>query len=309
MGEGATGQDAAPEAASFWDQTHEGTAGSKGGGGYLSHEYPEALARRRFEAERRQVQRWLEAHNHGSRACLDVGCADGTWLRSLAPAFERSCGIDVSEHAVAHVEQKLVPEHGGALTVHCSGLLEFEPADRFDLIFVGGVLMYIEDEDLDDAVQRLTRWLAPGGLLILRETVHRRETYYRDSPLSPGLFADRDAPRRPYRAIYRPRRLIVDRLMQGGLEVLERKDNSAYKLSDMTETQLLLVDRLLGGALRGDRARAERWARRIHAWRWLTLYPLYFAKRLLSSRPWKLENAWFVCRRPDDVNDRGEHTG
>ncbi len=296
-------EEAEPESASFWEQTHEDAAGSRGGGGYLTHEYPSALARHRFDAEWRLVQRWLRAYPHGSGACLDVGCADGTWLRSLAPRYERSCGIDVAEHAVAYVSETLVPEHGGSLTAHHAGLLDFDPPARFDLIFVGGVLMYIEDEDLEAAVEKLRGWLAPGGLLILRETVHRRETWYRDAPLSPGLFADPDAPRGPYRAIYRPRRLIGEHLSRGGLELLATRDNVAYKLSDMTETQLLLVDRLLGGALGKDRARAERWAERIHAWRWLTLYPLYFAKRLLSSRPWKLENAWFVCRRPAGEED------
>ncbi len=282
----------------FWDGVTRGTADSQQTG-YLTPDWPDALGINRFRGEWNQVSRWLRRYRVARDACLDVGCGTGIWLEHLAPRFERAEGVDISEEMVGRARALLEARGVTHATVRCASVVDLaaEAQHRYDLIFVGGVLMYINDEDLAEVIQSLRAMLADGGLLVVRETTHRGSTRYRDTPLLPGLLADPDAERRPYYAIYRTPRVIRDALAANGLQVRTWGANRHYKVSDLTEGQLWAVNKLLRGKLRGDRARAEKWARRLHRMRWLTTLPYYYVCHATRLPAWRMENHWFVCSR------------
>jgi len=288
----------------FWEQAHQ-ESGDAPVGGYLTQDYPVALARARYAGEWSQVSGWLAKSEIEKKSCLDVGCGDGTWLNRFAESFEKVHGMDISQDAVDKIAARAKKNGQTHISVSCGSVLEHEPqSTTYDLIFVGGVLMYLEDEELNFALSKLRSWLSPGGLLILRESVHREQTWYRDSPLSPGLFTDPDAAPRPYQAIYRPPETLSSALGMTGFEILQMDINRHYKFSDMTETQLMGINRILGGRLRENRKLAEAWAEAIYRWRAFTLFPLYAFKRLLFRRPWKVENYWYLCQSAEQTGEK-----
>ena len=282
----------------FWDGITQGSAESQQTG-YLTPDWPDALGINRFRGEWKQVSRWMRGYGVARGTCLDVGCGTGLWLQHLAPRFERAEGVDISAEMVARAQALLTASGTTNATVRCASVVDLaaQAQQRYDLIFVGGVLMYINDEDLAEVIQSLRAMLADGGLLVVRETTHRGATRYRDTPLLPGLFAEPDARGRPYYAIYRERHIIRDALAANGLRVRRWGANRHYKVSDLTEGQLGTVNKLLGGKLRSDRARAETWARRLYRLRWLTTLPYYYVCHATRLPAWRLENHWFVCSR------------
>ena len=282
------------QVAAFWEQARQ-AAEDADESGYLTDEWPRAMALNRFRGEFRDVERWLTRGLQRRGACLDVGCGTGLWLERLSPMFERADGFDISHAMVESARARLAEQK--AVSVRQGSLLELDAEQAYDFIFVGGVLMYLRDEVLADGVANIRRALSKGGLVIFRESCNRTGTRYRDTPLQPGLFADPDAPRAPYYAVYREPRELRQKLHEHGFQVERMAFNKHYKLSDITEGWMWFLDRLHGGSLRRERARAERWAQRVHRLRWLTLFPYYYVVRGLRIPVWNLQNYWYLCRR------------
>lgn len=285
--------------AAFWNQARQDareTADEELQTGYLQDEWPAALGHNRLRGEWAQVARWLDEHQVPRGACLDVGCGSGVWLAHLAPLFSRAHGIDLSSEMVASARAHLARAGIANATVEVESALELDAGARYDLIFVGGVLMYLNDDVVAEMLQKLRSMLTPQGLLILRESTSSPEPWYRDTPLSPGLFAEPGRPRPPYFAIYRTPETYPQLAAAQGLAVLDRRANRDYKLADLTESTLRLCDRLLGGKLRRDRARAERAAQRIYQLRHFVLLPRYYLTKWLWPRTWKINNQWLLCR-------------
>lgn len=278
--------------AEFWDEARK-SGDEDQQTGYLQDEWPTALGMNRFAGEWALVERWLDDNKVARGSCLDVGCGVGVWLERLAQRFERADGIDLSAEMVASTAKRLA--HMPNVRVAVQGVNDLPADRRYDFIFVGGVLMYVNDELLEDVVAKLRAMLAPGGLLVLRESTAADRTWYRDTPLSPGLFADRSKPRSPYFAIYRPPALYRETVARHDLALVRSQPNRFYKLADLTETWLKLLNTLARGRLARRRDSAETAARWLHRLRWLTLVPHYWGVWLFARRSWRINNYWYVC--------------
>jgi len=279
--------------AEFWDGARS-AADEDQQTGYLQDDWPPALAANRLRGEWRQVARWLDRHRVAGGACLDVGCGTGVWLERFARRFRRVDGIDLSLEMVASARRRMARLGLDHVRVTCQSALDLTGDTRYDLIFVGGVLMYLDDDQLAGVLARLRGLLAPRGVLVLRESC-ATPIWYRDQPLSPGLFADPAAPRPPYFAIYRPPGHYRALVAASGLALVRARANRHYKLADIAESWLRAIDRVLRGRLARDRAAAERVARWLYRLRHVALLPAYHVIRLVAPRAWRITNQWLVC--------------
>jgi ubiquinone/menaquinone biosynthesis C-methylase UbiE len=105
---------------------------------------------------------------------LDVGCGPGRWTVPFAKSCAEVVAVDFSENMLAHA-RKRCEEAGVANKVSFKQQrLEDLDADAlgkpFDLVLVMGVLQFVPQAELPAAAQRLARCVAPGGLLLHRET-------------------------------------------------------------------------------------------------------------------------------------------
>ncbi len=279
----------------FWNKTRS-DASQEQESGYLSDGWPLHLSMQRFAGEFEWIMRNVLPLLGEQTTCLDVGCGTGLWLENLAPLFERAEGFDLSEEMIVGARARLQKVGLDNVKLSVSKIENLDTSTKFDLIFVGGVLMYHNDEDLPQALETLRALLVPGGIVVFRESTYRKKTYYRDKPLARGLLSPPDAPRPRYRAVYRTTEILRKAIEQCGLEIVKVQANSNYKFVDMKKSQLRFVNRLLGQKLATDPEGAERWARRIHSARWLTCHPAYYLCRMFRIPAWNMDNHWFVCR-------------
>lgn len=260
----------------------------------MSGDWPAALSAGRFAGEQRALTRWLDAHRVTRGRCLDAGCGTGQWLSWLADRFEHASGVDVSAEMVAAARARL----GDRAQVEQRALHQLDPAG-YDLVFLGGVLMYIDDDQLVSTIEKVRSAVAPGGVLIAREaTIRARTPRYRNAPPMKGLFTQAAAEQPAYKAIYRPWRQLRAALRDGGFVVERAQVNHSYKVADTIKGQLLVVNRMLGGRLAEDRELAERWTRRLFRLRHLLVTPYHVVVRGLGLPAFHIDNHWFVARNP-----------
>lgn len=132
--------------------------------------FPARAGTFRFDAEARIVHRLTrDVPSHG--AVLDLGSGIGMWAEDFARRFSSVTAVESSHvlfkalQARAAPYANLRPFHGDVMT--------FEADESYDLIFLGGLLMYLNERDVIDLLQKLSLCLKPGGMILCRESTVR----------------------------------------------------------------------------------------------------------------------------------------
>lgn len=182
-------------------------------GGY---DLPKGAASYRIAEEKRILSPWLD----GRGTVLDVGCGSGTWTKYFADKY--SAGVMGLERSDAMVEAASydLRKYKNAYVLKYDIRDELPPAMPFNLIFVGGVCMYLNDEDVVSLLGRLRRSLGVTGRIILREST-RQQTRFVD--------------RGDYQVIYRSVDHYHDLFEQAGSWTVETERNWGYNALVMAQ--------------------------------------------------------------------------
>ena len=97
-------------------------------------------------------------------------------------------------------------------------VLSFELDGKYDLIFLGGLLMYLDESDVIPLLRRLAPCLAPGGIILCRDSTVRGETVTREGD---------------YPVVYRSVSVYTDLFKRCGLMVQHIERNEPYVLLQM----------------------------------------------------------------------------
>ncbi len=160
------------------------------------HNLPASAARYRLRKEIRTISDWLDEVCTSGQV-LDVGCGAGAWDEIFAKRYDSVIGIEQSPLMVEAARER----------VACMPNVEiFEgdgrndlPEGSFDMIFLGGLCMYLNDIDVVALLNSLKSRLVEGGSIILRESTVRQgvslakgeyQAVYRSVRLYHQLFED-----------------------------------------------------------------------------------------------------------------------
>jgi trans-aconitate methyltransferase len=136
---------------------------------YMAHaqDLPENAVRYRFQKERAAIRDWLDVGGPQARV-LDLGCGSGTWTEFFAQRFGIVIGIEQSPAMLVAARTKLTDRSNVELLNQ--DVREPLPPGPFDLVFLGGICMYLNDADTIALVQAVIERLGDRGRVVLRES-------------------------------------------------------------------------------------------------------------------------------------------
>ncbi len=154
----------------YFDSTRGGTAATVS---MMAHEHnlPACAARYRLHKEIRTISDWLDSVSDSGRI-IDVGCGAGTWTEIFAGRYQTVIGIEQSSLMLKAARERVA--HLPHVTI-LEGDVRYDlPKGSFDMIFLGGLCMYMNDQDVMALLHSLKSRLIEGGSIILREsTIHQ----------------------------------------------------------------------------------------------------------------------------------------
>jgi 2-polyprenyl-3-methyl-5-hydroxy-6-metoxy-1,4-benzoquinol methylase len=130
--------------------------------------HPE-IAQQRDELERERILPLLALS--GTERVLDVGCGIGRWAAAVQDRVAAYHGFDASasliDIAKTYCAHPHVAFHAfGADALSDAWLAEVGPFDR---VICSGILIYLNDDQVAVLLAKLSRHLAPGAIVYLRE--------------------------------------------------------------------------------------------------------------------------------------------
>jgi SAM-dependent methyltransferase len=130
--------------------------------------HPRSRWHRYHDWTRRMLQRWTLARMHAAapryRRCVDLGCGIGDWTERFAEISDEVHACDLSSDFVAQTRRR-VP----AAIVQCSDLRAYVLPRQLDLVYIGAVLLYLDDGDVLDVLRRIRAATTPGALVVVRD--------------------------------------------------------------------------------------------------------------------------------------------
>jgi len=176
---------------------------------------PESAGNFRFRAESRIVQRLTQDLDPNGVA-LDLGSGIGHWAGQFARKFSQVVAVEGSSTFYQALKERCAA-YPNVRPVLCD-VLSFELDGQYDLVFLGGLLMYLDEDDVIALLQRLAPCLGPNSIILCRESTVRGETVTRAGE---------------YPVVYRSVSVYRDLFERCGLTVRHVERNEPYMLLQM----------------------------------------------------------------------------
>lgn len=141
----------------------------------------------------------------GEESFLDIGCGTGRWLHALCEQVAYYHGIDASNGLVEIAKQQFNQPHIrltclNAENVSLDSLSETQPFDR---VLNVGVMMYLNEPELQKYLSAIPSLLAEQGLFIVREPIALEKRLTLDLHYSEDM-------EQSYSAIYRTENELLE---------------------------------------------------------------------------------------------------
>ena len=246
----------------------------------MTHEYnlPASAVRYRLNKEIQTIRDWLNAVPDSGRV-LDVGCGAGAWSEIFAQRYKTVIGIEQSSLMLKAAKERVV--HLPNVEILEGDGRHDLPEGFFDMIFLGGLCMYLNDLDVMALLHSLKSRLVEAGAIILRESTVRQ-----------GVSQSQGEYQALYRSVNRYHQLFDD----AGSFSVEVRRNYGYTNLVTAEELVNLRRRWLSFLPRDSNTLGSLTWR---ALRWTAPLSLWALPRILSqlSVPWpRLQNHFFRLR-------------
>ncbi len=242
------------------------------------HNLPASAPRYRLSKEILTIRDWLDSVCDSGRV-LDVGCGAGAWAGIFAKRYKAVIGIERSSLMVEAARKRVADLHNVEI-LEGDGRRDL-PEGPFEMIFLGGLCMYLKDADVVALLHYLKQRLNEGGSIILRESTVRQEVSFA---------------RGEYQAVYRSVKMYHQLFEDAGPFGVEVRRNYGYTSMVMAEELVDMRRKWLSFLPKDSPALGSLtwWALRV-----TTPISLWAIPRLFSllKIPWpRLQNHFFRLR-------------
>ncbi len=172
--------------------------------------FPSGAGRFRFRGELDAVEDAVR-DIRSSISVLDFGSGVGVWTEYFAQRFANVVSLEASPTLYAALRDRCsrypnVVTFGG-------DVLAFEPKGRIGLVFLGGLLMYLNERDVRVLLTKLVPCLEPDAIVLCRESTIRHGTKTLQGN---------------YQVVYRSVQTYQDIFRDAGFDVVSVEANAAY---------------------------------------------------------------------------------
>ncbi len=154
---------------------------------------------------------------HPDMYLLDLGSGSCFWSIFLAKKVKRVVAVDFSKNML----DLGVFEAAGKGTTNIdfvqSSCQEFVSKRTFDIVFISGLFLYLNDPELETAMSRISGYAREGTRVLFRDGTGVRERYEFRNRYSPGLKAY-------YSATYRTREDFIKLFRSKGFDLIKDDD-------------------------------------------------------------------------------------
>ncbi len=128
-----------------------------------------------------------------SMSVLDLGCNIGSYAIDFAKKCKSVVAIDFSPTFIKYANKFASDKGISNVTFLCQDITDYSYLENrnFDIIHIGGCLMYMDDDSVSDLLKQLRHHLNKDGLLITRDSVALKQRRYGDSS-NPCVFRTDD---------------------------------------------------------------------------------------------------------------------
>ena len=148
---------------------------------------------------------------------LDLGAGAGQWAFRFAAMAQHVTAVEYSAEMLAHaIEAGRDQGFENVTYEHCSAQ-DYHSETKFDLIWISGLLIYLEDEECEALVRNCISMLAPDGRLVLRDGTGTKGRHEIRDQYSPTLDAN-------YSATYRTAETYLALFEKHGFRTLGHDD-------------------------------------------------------------------------------------
>jgi ubiquinone/menaquinone biosynthesis C-methylase UbiE len=102
---------------------------------------------------------------------LDLGCGNGRWAGILRHKIQRYVGIDFSETFIRQAQKVYNDEN--IYEFKCMPAQEYAVNEKYDIIFIIGLLTYMNNEEILVMIENIKRMLHQGGMIFVRNVTIR----------------------------------------------------------------------------------------------------------------------------------------
>lgn len=95
---------------------------------------------------------------------LEVGCGAGFSVKYLDKPYSAYVGVDYSQELIDYANQYNLSPKAQFI---CDNIKEYQPEEKFDVIFMIGVLHHFDD--MQGILAHIVSFLKPGGILVANE--------------------------------------------------------------------------------------------------------------------------------------------
>ncbi|MBM3246779.1 MAG: class I SAM-dependent methyltransferase [Candidatus Omnitrophica bacterium] len=106
---------------------------------------------------------------------LDLGCGAGRMSLFFGQRCGKVVGVDFSENLLKMAAENIRPFGLNNISFIQEHAERFLSSDKFDIIFLGGILSYLNDKEAQDALSHAREMLKGSGRLIIRDSLKSRK--------------------------------------------------------------------------------------------------------------------------------------
>lgn len=189
------------------------------------------LQKMKIKIEREKIEKYIILKK--CDILLDLGSGIGYWSMYFAKRCKRVISVEYSERMQETAKELTRNSSINNIEFITKNVLDFKSNEKYDIIFISGLLIYIRDSDINQLQSNILEYSKKNTIIILRDGTGIQKRYIINNKYSEAL-------KTRYSAIYRTREEYIRIFTDLGFINLKDEDmfDKSSALNKWEETRL-----------------------------------------------------------------------